>query len=134
MTLQAAIEDVQATIGAISGIKAAPNYAPEKINEYPFSVAYMGGGLIDFDTPSATKGLHIIVIELHVARKDLPNDISIVAPFIDSIPAALMADPTLGGTVGLFENITYEFTPMQWDAVETIGYRFFINGVSQRSC
>ncbi|MBT7070744.1 MAG: hypothetical protein HN975_07640 [Anaerolineae bacterium] len=134
MTLQAAVEQVQDLMGAVSGVKSAPDYPPENINEYPFVVAYMGGGEIVFDTPSAYKGLHTIIIELHIARKDLPNDIEIAAPYVDSIPAALMADATLAGTVNLFDNITYEFTEMLWDAVETIGFRFSINGVSQRSC
>lgn len=133
MSLQDVINDIQDSIGAISGIKNAPDYPPENINEYPFVVAYMGTGTIDFDAPPSTKGLHSIIVELHVARKDLPNDISIASPFVDSIPAAIMADVTLGGTVQLFENITYEFAVMRWDAVDTIGFRFTVNGVSQRS-
>jgi hypothetical protein len=133
MSLQDAIDDVNATVRALAGIKSALDYPPEQANEYPFWVAYMGNGVFTFDTYPATKGLHTIIGELHVARKDLPNDISIAAPFVDSIPVAIMADVTLGGTVGLFENITYEFAAMRWDAVDTVGFRFLINGISQRS-
>ena len=134
MSIQDAIEWTQTQVAAISGIKRAPFYAPENINEYPFVVAYMGGGVIEFDVALATAGRHAIILEFHVARKDLPNDIQNAAPYVESIPAAIMTDPTMGGTVELFENITYEFAPMRWDAVDTIGFRFTINGIKIRSC
>ena len=134
MALQDAINHIQDLTGAVDGIRAAPDYPPEQSNVYPFCVAYMGTGEIGFDAGVGTAGIHSIVVELHVARKDLARDIAKAAPYVDSIPAALLADPTLGGTVELFENITYEFTPMQWDTVETVGFRFILNGVKQRSC
>jgi len=133
MSLQNVIDNVQAACRKIKGIKGAPSYAPEQINLYPFVVAYPGEGEIEFGAVGEMKALHNVVVEVHVARKDLPTDLRRVSGFVDSIPAALMDDPTLGGSCDTFQTIRYRFSQLGWGGMDTIGYRFTVAGVKIRT-
>ncbi len=129
MTLQATVEWIQDQTGALSGIRTAPDFPLEQVGAFPFVVAYMGGGTFEKGEAGGIVERHDFIIELHIARKDLPRDIEKAVAYVDSIPAAIMADSTLGGTVLQFESIVYEFAPeMFWDAVKTIGFRFTVTG------
>ena len=129
MTLQAVITAAQALVATIPGILQAPAYAPEQISEFPFSVAYAGDGSWEFGAGGGMKGLLSVVIEIHVARLDLPTDLSLVMGFADLVPAKLLATPTISGTCSTFEKIDYSFSPMGYGAVETIGFRFVIQNI-----
>ena len=133
MSLQTVIDEVQAICRTVSGIKGAPSYAPEQINLYPFAVAYPGDGEVEFGALGEMKALHNVIVEVHVARKDLPVDLQRVSGFVDSIPAALMDDPTLGGSCDTFQSIRYRFSQLGWGGVETIGYRFTVVNVKVRT-
>ena len=129
MTLQAAIAATQVIVAAVTGIKQAPQYAPEQISEFPISIAYAGPGNAGFGPGGGMKGLRSIIIEIHVSRLDLPRDLQEVMGFADSVPLALLADPTLGGTCSTFEQIDYDFGPLGYGSMETIGFRFVIQNV-----
>lgn len=134
-TLDDAISEIQADIRAITGIRAAPDYAPEQMNVFPFSVVYPGSGEFISDVPGVMRGLHSITIELHIGRKDLPRDIQSAMPYVQSIPNKLLkaiattAGDRFGSTIDTFSRITYEFGPLDWGATQTIGWRFHIEGV-----
>jgi len=128
MGLQTAIAALQAKVGAVAGIKNAPDYAPDSINEFPFSVAYAQSGTFENVSLSFGKALHTLVVEIHVSRKDLKTAIQNVMSYGDSVPAAILADPTIGGSVSTFRDITYTFGPLNWGTTDTIGFRFQING------
>ena len=77
------------------------------------------------------KGLHSVNIELHVARKDLPRDFSLVMDLIDEIPWELMkklndAEYDNLATIG---QIDYLFGPLSWAGVETLGVTYTITNV-----
>ena len=129
MALQDAIEKVQNLAGAVSGIRAAPDYLPESLNIFPFLVCYAGTGSFEYSPAGVMKGLHNIILELHVARHDLPRDTKSAMQYSDSIPKAIMADPTLGGTVSTIGRITYTFGGMQYGDQMTLGFRFTLEGV-----
>lgn len=129
-TQEDAIKAVQDKILTVSGINAAPDYAPEQLGgAFPFSVAYPSTGNHSAAVPGVRKFLGSIIIEIHVARKHLPTDIQSVIGFGDSIPAALLADPTLGGVINTFSDIDQEFVELNWGDTQTLGYRFTMNGV-----
>ena len=133
MTQQAAILAVVDIVGAISGIQEAPDYPPENISVFPFAVAYPGDGEHIVGTLVNSTGerkfLGQIVVEVHVARADLPSAVQSSIGFGDSVPNALLKNPTLNGTVSTFQSITQTFGELDWDEVKTLGYRFIINGV-----
>ncbi len=136
-TLQDAISQAQLYARTLAGIKGAPAYAPEQMSDFPFCVAYSGGGTWEFGAGQQKKGLHTIVLELHVARKNLPGDIAAAMAYSDSIPALLMSklltDNKWNGTVDTFGSIRYTFGPMGWNGAKTIGFRFFIEGIKMQS-
>ena len=129
MGLQTAISALQDIVGAVSGIKKAPDYAPDSINAFPFSVAYADSGTFENVSADFGKALHTLIVEIHVARVDLPASIKNVMEYGDSVPAAILAKPTLNNTVSTFRDITYTFGPLDWGTTKTIGFRFQINGV-----
>lgn len=136
-TQEDAILAVVALIRTISGIKQAPDYPPENIGDFPFATAFPGDGEHTVGTlvnnTGERKFLGSIVLELHVARKDLPYDVQASIGYGDSIPNILLKNITLSGKVDTFGSITQTFGEMDWGDVKTLGYRFIINEVKQRN-
>ena len=136
-TQEDAILEVVSIVSQVSGIKSAPNYPPEQINGdmFPFAVAYPGNGTHIVGTlvnnTGERKFLGEIVIEIHVARLDLPSAVQASIGFGDSIPNILLKNPTLNGTISTFTSITQTFGELDWDSTKTLGYRFILNGVKQ---
>jgi hypothetical protein len=128
MGISAAIAEVQALIGSLDGIRGAPIEPPESINQFPFAVAYLGGGTWAH-AGNWKRGLHDIVIELHINRADLPRDIRAALKYSESVPDILMSNPRLNETVDHIlttadNPLSYEFGPMEWGSVKTLGYRW----------
>jgi hypothetical protein len=137
MGLQEAIAKVQTYMAALSGIRAAPAFPPEKLDPFPFSVAYAGGGVWEPGPAGVKTGLHIIVVEVHVARGDLSHAVEKAMSFSDSVPNLLFSklynDNKWGGTLDTFQKITYTFGPMKWNDVQTIGFRFKVEGIKMQT-
>jgi hypothetical protein len=74
-------------------------------------------------------GLHDVLVQLHVARKDLVLDVAAAMPYGDSVPEAIFADPTLGGKAQTFQRIDYEFGEMSYGGSPTVGWRWTVVGV-----
>ena len=132
--LKNAVLAVQATLRTVTGIRGAPDYPPEQIpaEYFPFAVAYPGSGVSTFHVPGERLFLGEIVVELHVSRKDLPNAARSAMGFADSIPNALMVDPTIDGKVETFGGIDQSFGELGWGDLPTLGFRFILRGVKIR--
>ncbi|NIR67730.1 MAG: hypothetical protein GWN76_24425 [candidate division Zixibacteria bacterium] len=131
-TVKDVIVAIQQEVATVSGIKAAPAYPPDKMAAFPFAVAYPQNGRIDAEFGSGTKGLHNIVVEVHLARKMLNVTVESAIDYVDSIPDEMWGsifDNTFLSTFSTFQSISYEFTGMSWGGVETLGVRFMIEGV-----
>ncbi len=133
MGLVAAIAKAQELVAAAcTGIREAPDYPPEQMNDFPFLVAFPGTGTFTGGPAGMKKGLHAITMQLHIARKNLPRDVEQAAPYIESIVSALMVDPGWGGTVDSLNQIDYRFGPLGWgigpgDPVNTFGVAFTLH-------
>jgi hypothetical protein len=138
-TLQQVIEEIQADLRAISGIRAAPDQAPDQINLFPFVVAFPGPGRWYSNVPGNKILLASIIVELHVARKDLARDIQAAMEFAESIPNALLkpvateTGDCFNNTIATFGEITYTFGPLGWGETDTFGWRWTINNVKLQS-
>lgn len=131
-TLQQAIDQIQDLVGALTDIRAAPDEPPERMNAYPFAVCFAGDGAYHLGPPDLMTGLHNIILELHVARKNLPRDISTAMGFAKSIPNAIFAGFVAGSlpAISTFEQISYVFgTLPTWPDTPTVGFRFTIENV-----
>jgi len=132
-TLSNAIAQVQSLVRGLAGVRDAPDYPPEKASAFPFAVAYPGTGRWVGGAPAGEKrGLHTIIVELHVARKDLPRDVEGAMGYVESIPNAILNAPTLSGTVDTVNEIRYTFGALNYGDLQTIGYRFEVD-IKQRS-
>lgn len=130
-TLQDAIAEIMGVISGVPGIRKAPELPPESLSVFPYAVGYPGTGELANEPPDMMTGLHDVVVEVHVARKDLPVDAAQVLPYADSIPAALCAAlrDAAFTTIQTWRTITYSFGGMSYNGIATLGYRFHIEGV-----
>ena len=127
-SLVKAIAYIQKQMLEIEGMLESQTYPPDKIGSYPFSTCYPGAGVLALGDPQgAARGEHSLVLEIHVARKDLPGDTERVWPFFDRVSDKLNGDETLGDTVDtIVGNITYQFTQLGYFGTQTIGWQFVI--------
>ena len=130
--LDTAIGTALGYIRSLSGIKVAPTEPPEDMsNVWPFVVGYPQAGSF-LEVPNGVRrGLHDIVIELHVSRNDLPTAYDLAIPYVDSIPNLLMSNAQDGwdGAISTFGEITYEFGALDWGDIKTMGVRFIVHDV-----
>jgi hypothetical protein len=132
-----AITQIQAVIGALEGIKAAPAAPPEQLSgEFPFSVCYPGEGDWNEAVAGLKQALHTIIVEIHLQRGDLPSDVTAALAYADSVPNALfkaLGTDRLGGTISTFSGIHYVFGALDWGGMTNIGWRWSIQGVKIQS-
>lgn len=132
-TLQQVIDQIQDTVGAISGIVSAPHEPPDQVSQWPFVAAYVKSGTWILGKPAGQMtGLHNIVVELHIARKDLPRDVTKAMTYAKSVPNAIGKAWLVSVTLSALEAIgpiEYEFTEMEWGGVITLGFRWTLTAV-----
>lgn len=136
-TLQAAIAQAQQYLKSLDGLRAAPEYPPDKLGAFPLAVAYAGPGAWLPGTPAGChQGLHTIIIEIHTSRGDLAKAVEQLMPYVDSVPALLLDrlwnDRYWNGTLQTFQQITTTgLVASRWNGVETVALRFRVEGVKQ---
>jgi hypothetical protein len=135
-TLNEVVADVQRIVRGVEGIRKAPDSPPEKLGVYPYSVCYPRSGDTNLEY-GMIKGLHTIWLEIHIARKDMPRDTDRAMEYIKKVYSAIWEEyadsnsqfrDVLGGE-GAIDNISYTFGVLNWLGIDTVGVRFFINGV-----
>jgi hypothetical protein len=131
-SIQDAIDAINVLLRAVSGIRVVPDDPPDSMNIYPFAVVYPGSGTWDQGVPGERLGLCSLIVELHVARRDLPTAVQHALTFADTVPDALMADPTLTGSVSTYGVIEWTFGPLAWGDTPTIGWRYTLTNVKIR--
>lgn len=110
MTLDAAIKALQAVVGAIEGIRAAPEYAPDRLPPGIFSVALPESGSYIVSPAGVLRGLHNIQLYVICPRVDLPKTLQAIIPLGDTVANELQNDPTIGGAVQVIGAIDYSFS------------------------
>ena len=117
-----AILDVALTL---SGIRNAPDAIPEQAGVFPFVACFPHEGrwVKEF---SKVGGLHTLILELHLERDPLPQAYELAMGYAETVPVALYADITLGGTVETITQIRYEFGALGWGEAKTIGFCWFV--------
>lgn len=131
-SIQDAIDAINVILSAVPGIRAVPNDPPENMNVFPFAVVYPSSGTWEQGVPGERLGLCSLVVELHVTRRDLPTAVQQALTFADTVPDALMADPTLAASVSTYGPIEWTFGPLAWGDVPTIGWRYTLTEVKIR--
>lgn len=130
--LQEVVEGVQDLMGAISGVRAAPDVAPDKLGVFPFVVTYPRRGEWRGDAFEDLTARHELAVELHVGRADLFTGAEIALGIGDVMAKDLLRFPMLGGAASNVERLQYEFGGMEWNGVPTVGFRFTLDGLRMR--
>lgn len=125
---QDVISRIQSIARALPGVKEAPDYMPESLNQFPFALSYYRQG----NTTAMAgwrKGLHVFFMEVHIARQVLPMALKMAMPFYEKVIDALIDDPTLGGTVStIVWPVNHTFGWLSYGGTDNahIGWRFEI--------
>ena len=132
MDVTSAINRIQALWLTVPGVRAAPNEPPDKLDPFPIAVTFERTGALDVsDMYSGTfsKQTGTIWSELHVLRTDLARAVRMAMTFRNALLDTLRDDPTLNNNVMLITAIRWTFGPLQWNGIDTTGYRFEIDVV-----
>jgi hypothetical protein len=127
MSLVTAITRVQAIAGGLAGIRQAPTNPPESSAMFPFAVSYAKSGTETPQSAGWSVSLHTLVCEIHCQRSNLPLSVAQALPLYELFAAAVLADPTLAGTVQTTNQLRYTFGGMKYADVPTIGYQIEID-------
>ena len=133
-TLQQTVKEIQAIVRQLKAIRSAPIKPPEKAAAFPFAMCYAASGNFKPQTVGGGGtmiGLHNIVIEVHVARKDLPRDYERAMVYAKLIPNAIHKAHRDGTFTDMetFGQIDYVFGPMVYGDIDTIGFEFTMTEV-----
>ena len=128
--LRAAIAQIQTYMLTLSGMREAPTDPPEQPHVFPFAICTPFEGEWSGQSGAWKKGLQTVVLDIHVARKDLSRDMQKLADYEDAVPNILLANPTLNGTVDtIVPPIYWRLLTFSWDkagTLLTIGFRFTV--------
>ena len=125
-----AINFIQSQFAAIPGIRAAPNEPLDKIDPFPCVLTFEQSGTVDLEEPySSSYGPQtaVIVSELHIQRTDLPRNIRQAMTFREAMLRVIMNNPNLGNAVIVAKRARWTLGPMNWNGIDTIGYKFEID-------
>lgn len=133
--IEGALSAIASVVSGVSGIKKAQNNPDETQNEFPFSVVYGITGNLTASPIGTRKDLFNVAVEVLTRKIFLPNDIALLIPFLDTVPAALIAEVSDGGdlfsgTITTFDRVVWNFVPeYDYAGVPLIGYRFIMENV-----
>lgn len=115
-TVQDVVEAIQDAVGDLPGMRAAPYQPPEQINQFPFAVCVFTHGSWNYGPSGMKKGLLTFALGIFVARNGaLPREYEAAMAYSDSVPNALLSDPTLGGVVDtIVGDIEVSFGPREY--------------------
>jgi len=128
-TLQDVIEEIQEAVGKITGVRVAPDYAPEQVTVWPAIITYPSSGTATTGEFGIAETRHTVICEVHVARKNLQRDLATLIPFIETVITAITDDPWLDNNCEAFDSISYELGPMKYADTDTLGIRFSVNNI-----
>jgi hypothetical protein len=122
-------------LAGLTGVRKAPENPPDSLNHFPFAVAWVREYTYKQNRAGQLfpSGSHVLVGQIHVARKNLPVDLATIEVYPDLVRTALEADPTLGGTIRRIESYEAKILPGQWDTQNTL-YVEFLVGIDVDYC
>lgn len=133
--IEAAVTQVAAVVGAVSGIRQAPTYPNETQNVDPFAVTFFLDGRIEAGAIGTKRTLVNIRVDLLIPKVDLPRDLATLTPLVDTVSLALVGEVSGTGarfanTISTFEGlrITY-LADVDYAGVPMRGYSFVMENV-----
>lgn len=109
VTLESVVSAVQMLCLAVTGIKQAPASIPDKVGGGITTIAYPESGVVGANSAGFSTELHVIAIDLIVPGSDYAQTYKFGSPILAALLRKLIENPTLGGTVQTYDNLTYSF-------------------------
>lgn len=131
--IQDTIELITDKLRALDGVQAAPSVLNDRMPAVgPFFLAWPGPATIDHGATGEALYLESVVVELHVMREpSLVTAYERAIPYAQTVPNAIFR--ALLDNVIQFSGITSSgLVPMAWGEVQTIGFRWTVNGLKTR--
>lgn len=122
-------------LGALSGVRKAPDNPPDSLNHFPFAVCWVRDYVYSKERLGNlfSNGNHTLVAQIHIARKDLSRDLATLEVYPDLVRTALQNNPTLTGTVNVITSFESSILPGQWDTQQTLMVEFRV-GINVKYC
>jgi hypothetical protein len=127
VSIETAIQNVQAHALSLEGIKSAPTKVLESNAQLPFAVTYERTGTSDIRGEGWLRDLCTIFCEIHVSRQVLSLAIDQAMGFRDPFLRLLRDDPKLGNSIDTIVAIRRTFGYLEYANTQTLGYRFEID-------
>ena len=134
--IEGAIAQIATVVGTVTGIRAAPNYPPDKMTYSPFAITYLGTAHLDNGPIGTRRDIFSVMIDVLIPMRKLDNDLATLTPFHDLIQAALQAQIRDNG--GKFNNsiqawdggLTVSYLPkVDYAGLDCRGYRYEMLGI-----
>jgi hypothetical protein len=125
-TLNAICQAVQDIVGALTGIRMAPDVPGEQTSMSDVTAfCYPGTGRFELaDTGGRGLAEHTLHLVIITPRKHLRTDYARVSGLGDTVARALLAAPTLAGTVLNVNRVGYTFGALEWGGQTELGWSF----------
>lgn len=124
-TLAQICAGVQDIVGALSGIRIAPDVPTEQtLSSDVTAFCYPNTGSFELITVGRERGDHVLHLYIITPRRNLRTDWARILGLGDTIPRALLGDMTLGGTTIHINSIRYTFGTLEWGGQQEFGWQF----------
>lgn len=125
---------VQDVVGAVSGVRCAPDYAPAKLPPGVSAIVMPASGTFSEMPAMVKQGLHSLTLYVMEPWGQSDKVLEHIIPFGDTVAAALMNYRSLSSTVSTYGDLSYTFGPINWAAApgmpaDAIGFIFTIPGI-----
>ena len=132
--IEDACTEIATVLRAVPGLELVPINPPATMNVQQFCVTYPESGKLDVGPIGTRRAFHNIAVDVCRTRMDLATDTLLLKPFIDLVPAALIAEISTGGDqfsgkIITFLSITYAWVSWDYGKVPVYGYHFIMTDV-----
>lgn len=130
-----ALYEIMQVVSSVTGLAQAPTNPNETQNVFPFAIGYYMTGSVGAQPIGTRKRLFNVSVEVLTKRINLPSDLALLLPFVDTIPDKLIAEVSDAGdlfntSITTFDNVLIEFIPdLEYAGVQMIGYRFVMENI-----
>ena len=128
-TIAAAIQEIVAVVGAVTGMRNVPTAPPDNNDQVPFATLIPSSGRFEMAGGFMTSW-HDVEIHLHVERKGMAMAYNQIIPLLTTIPTAIMDALADGSLTYTWEgDISYVWETSSWQNTPTLAFIFTIEGV-----
>jgi hypothetical protein len=132
MTIQSMMAAIATVVDSVSGIRVATSLPPDNPPPDPVAIVFLFASNVEVSPLGTRRSLTNVAIDVLKVRRDLPRDLGVLNPFLDSVPLALISEISTGGgrfanSMSTFGRVTIQLLPdFDYAGVQMIGYRLIM--------